>query len=182
MSRIGQQIIKIPEGVEVKIEGSVVKVKGKKGELVQEIPNKAKVEQAENALKVTVENPENVQQKALWGTIAALLVNLIKGVTEGFEKKLEIQGVGYGWQVEGKKVVLKVGFSHPVEMEIPEGIEAKAEKNILTFSGIDKQAIGSFAAKVRKVKPPEPYKGKGIRYIDEYVRRKVGKQAVGSEE
>lgn len=182
MSRIGTKPISIPEGVEVTIVEQTLKAKGPKGELSLEFPEVVKLEKGEKDIKVTVEKPKELQQKVLWGTYAALTNNIIIGVSKGFEKKLEIQGVGYGWSVQGKKLELKVGFSHPVEMEIPEGLEAKAEKSILTISGINKEDVGTFAANIRKVRPPEPYKGKGIRYVDEYVRRKVGKQAVGAEE
>ncbi len=182
MSRIGLQTINIPEKVEVKIEEGVVKTKGPKGELEQQIPSHFKVEQTEEGLKVSVDKPDNKQQKSDWGTYASLIKNILQGVSEGFEKQLEIQGVGYGFEVQGKKLVLKVGFSHPAEMELPEGIEAKLDKNILTLTGIDKQVLGNFAANIRKVRPPEPYKGKGIRYVGEYVRKKAGKQAAGGEE
>ncbi len=182
MSRIGLQTIIIPEKVEIKIEENVIKAKGPKGELEQDFPGHIKVEQVEEGLKVSIANDKEKQQKSDWGTYASLIKNILQGVSEGFNKQLEIQGVGYGFDVQGKKLVLKVGFSHPVEMELPEGLEAKLDKNILTLSGINKQLLGNFAAKVRKVRPPEPYKGKGIRYVDEYVRKKAGKQAAGGEE
>lgn len=180
MSRIGKQPIKIPEGVEVDIKDNVVKVKGPKGELKQEISAGILVVKQGNALLI---KPEKTTKaiSALWGLSRALLQNCIEGVTNGFEKKLEIVGVGYKAGLEGeKRLNMSVGFSHPVKMEIPEGLKVFIEKNIITVSGIDKQAVGQFAAEIRAVRKPEPYKGKGIRYLGEKVRRKEGKKAAAT--
>lgn len=177
MSRIGKKPIEIPTGVQVTIENNTVKVKGPKGELSQEIHALVKVEQVENQLIVTVKDEENHKEKALWGLFRSLVNNMILGVTEGFEKSLEINGVGYKASMSGKNLILNVGFSHPVEFAIPEGIECKVEKNVITINGISKQVVGEVAANIRKVKKPEPYKGKGIKYTDEIIRRKAGKAA-----
>lgn len=180
MSRIGKKPITIPKGVLVNVENKIVKVKGPKGELSLKLPKGLKVEiQAEQVL-VSIENMEDQEQKKIWGTIAAHLTKMIIGVTIEFTKELEIQGVGYNWVVEGQKLTLKVGFSHPVIMEIPTGLTGKAVKNILILTGANREILGNFAATIRKVRPPEPYKGKGIRYVGEYVRRKSGKQAVSA--
>ena len=179
MSRIGKLSINVTEGVEVKIDGRVVTVKGPKGELKREFPSRAKISMDEKELKVEVRDKEN--DKAIWGLSRALLNNMVLGVTDGFTKKLEINGVGYKADVKGTKLVLNVGYSHPVEMSLPEGIEAKVERNLIILSGPDKEILGQLAANVRKVRPPEPYKGKGIKYLEEHIRRKVGKKAIASE-
>jgi large subunit ribosomal protein L6 len=178
MSKIGRQPIPIPEGVEVKIEDHTITVKGPKGELSFSFHPAIKVVSTDNEIKVSQGTKE---AKALWGTTRALIFNMVKGVTEGFKKQLEIHGVGYKAEVQDKKLILSVGFTHPVEILAPEGIEFKVEKNIITVSGIDKQLVGQIAAKIRAVKPPEPYKGKGIRYLGEHVRIKPGKKAVAAE-
>lgn len=179
MSRIGKQIIEIPSGVEVTIEGTLVKVKGSKGELKFQHDPRLKVVKAETGLEVTrlVEEPDT---PALHGLTRALLNNMVKGVSAGFKKELQLIGVGYRAQVSGKKLVLNLGFSHPIELNIPEGLTAemdKEQKNTLVISGIDKQLVGQFSANIRSFRPPEPYKGKGIRYSDEHVLRKAGKSA-----
>lgn len=176
MSRVGKKPIGIPEGVEVKIDGKKVVVKGPKGELFQEVRPEIKVEVKEGKILVSPQ-AETKKTKAFWGLIRALLNNMIKGVTAGFEKKLEIKGVGFRAKVEGEDLVLSVGFSHSVKIEAPEGIKFSVDKNIITVSGIDKGLVGEIAAKVRRVRPPDPYKGKGIMYLGEVVRRKVGKKA-----
>jgi large subunit ribosomal protein L6 len=176
MSRVGKQPIPIPSGVDVKIEGPKVMVKGPKGQLNQEFSPLVKLELTKDQIKVSVANPQNKKQRSLWGLTQRLISNLIKGVTEGYEKQLELRGVGYKARVEGKKLILAVGFSHTVEFNIPEGIETKVEKNIITLSGIDKQLVGEIAAQIRRIRKPEPYKGKGIRYVGEEVRQKVGKK------
>ena len=191
MSRIGKQPIKVSQGTEIKIEGDTIKVKGSKGELSFDLPSKIKVEVKEDNILISPKNEEVKQNEsadkkaketsALWGLTRALIFNMVKGVTEGFEKKLEIQGVGYKAAMQGNKLVMQLGFSHPIEVETPEGIELKVEKNIIIVSGIDKQKVGQTAAKIRDFKKPEPYKGKGIRYEGEKVRRKAGKKAVASE-
>lgn len=180
MSRIGKQSIIIPENVEVKINDGQIIVKGPKGELTQSISSQIEVVLKENELLVTPRK-KTKDTSALWGLFRTLIFNMIKGVTEGFEKKLEIQGVGYRVALQGNKLVLSLGFSHPIELEAPEGIEFQVDKNIITVSGLDKQLVGQIAAKIRDLRKPEPYKGKGIRYLGEAVRRKAGKKAVGVE-
>lgn len=182
MSRIGKKPIAIPDKVEVKLEGPGIMVKGPKGELRERIHPLVKVELQDKELLVSVKNPENAEERALWGLFRSLLANMVLGVTEGFEKKLEINGIGFKAAVKGKDLVLNVGFSHPVEFAIPEGITIKAEANTITVSGVDKQLVGETAARIRAIKKPEPYKGKGIKYADEQIRRKAGKaaKAVGS--
>lgn len=177
MSRIGKKPIEIPQGVEVKMEKEEVKVKGPKGELSQKI--RPEIEVAIEEGKVIVSPRKDTKEtKALWGLTRALLANLIQGVTEGFEKKLEIRGVGYRANLEGEDLVLQVGFSNPVKMKKPEGIQFLVEKDIITVSGIDKQLVGETAARIRRVRPPDAYKGKGIRYLGEVVKKKEGKKAV----
>ncbi len=177
MSRVGKKPILIPENIEVKIEGQKVIVKGSKGELFQEIRPEIKVEVKENKIFV-IPQIETKKTKAFWGLTRALLANMIKGVTEGYEKKLEIEGLGFRANLEGDNLVLQVGFTHPIKIKAPQGIKFSVEKNIITVSGADKELVGQTSAKIRKVKPPEPYKGKGIRYVGEVIRRKVGKKVV----
>lgn len=177
MSRIGKQLINIPSGVDVKVDNSVILVKGPKGELKQTLHDKVTVEIKDNIITVKVKNENNKQERSLWGLFASLIINMITGVTEGFSKELEISGVGFKAAATGKKLTLNVGFSHPVDFAVAEGIDVKVEGNKITVSGIDKQIVGEVAAQIRKVKKPEPYKGKGIKYIDEQVRRKAGKAA-----
>ncbi|MDO8669138.1 MAG: 50S ribosomal protein L6 [Candidatus Buchananbacteria bacterium] len=177
MSRVGKQQIKIPSSVEVKIDGRVVSVKGPKGLLKQELHPVVSVEIAGGFLTVKVQDENNKQQRSLWGLFASLLDNMVLGVTVGFSKQMEINGVGFKANAVGKKLVLNVGFSHPVEYNIPDGIEVKTEGNTINVSGIDKQLVGEVAAQIRKIKKPEPYKGKGIRYTGEEVRKKAGKAA-----
>ena len=185
MSRIGKQPIKIPENVEVKIEGDLIIVKGPKGELKNRIPREIKIEikdDKELKLKPIIFHKET---QALWGTWRSLINNMIQGVTKGFEKKLEIRGVGYRAELKGlpagKDLVLSLGYSHLVKVRAPRDIEFKVEKNTITVSGIDKQVVGQIAADIRKKRKPEPYKGKGIRYEGEIVRRKAGKKAAAIE-
>lgn len=177
MSRIGKQLINLPAGVEVKIDDGVITVKGPKGELKQVIHEKVFIEVNDNVVSFKVEDENDKFQRSLWGLFGSLVSNMIEGVSKGFEKKLEINGVGFNAALNGNKLVLKVGFSHPVEFTIPDGITAKVEANKISISGIDKQLVGEVAAKIRKIKKPEPYKGKGIKYADEQVRRKAGKTA-----
>jgi len=180
MSRIGKKPILIPEGIEVKIEGNKVIVKGPKGELSREIRPEIKVEIKGSQILVSPQI-ETKKTKAFWGTTRALLVSMIEGVREGYEKKLEIEGLGFKASLEPgtpENLILSVGFSHPVKIEAPKDIKFSVEKNIITVSGIDKELVGQIAAKIRKVKPPEPYKGKGIRYSGEVIKRKVGKKAI----
>lgn len=177
MSRIGLKPIEIPEGVEVKFEGTKVTVKGPKGELSKDIHEDMIVKMEDNV--ITVERPSNQKEhRALHGTTRTLIANMIEGVTKGFEKSLEISGVGYRAQKQGNKLVINAGYSHPVEIEPIDGIEIDVPKNTeLTVKGIDKELVGAVAANIRAIRPPEPYKGKGIRYAGEYVRRKEGKTA-----
>ena len=175
MSRIGKRIITVPEGVTVIEENGVVIVKGPKGELRQVMLKDITMKQENNEL---VFERKNESAKAMHGTMNALVQNMIIGVTEGYSKGLEIVGVGYRFNVQGKKLVINAGYSHPVEMEIPEGLTVEANGNTeITVKGIDKVLVGEFAANIRKVRKPEPYKGKGIRYKDEHIRRKEGKKA-----
>ncbi len=183
MSRVGKKIIEVPDGVDIQIEAvspesNKLKVKGPKGELEFVFPNSVSFIQKEKEFSV-VPNPKFKKSKAMWGTARAVLNNMVEGVTKGFEKKLELQGTGYKVNLQGKKLVLDVGYSNSVNFEIPAQIEAEVEKNIITVRGIDKQLVGETAALIRKVRKVEPYKGKGIRYVGEYVRRKEGKKAVG---
>ena len=178
MSRIGNQVITVPSGVEVTInENNFIIVKGPKGQLSAQFNENLVIKQEENELNVSRPNNERFMRK-IHGTTRALLSNMVVGTSEGFKKELEIRGVGYRAQLQGNKLVLTLGFSHPVEFDIPEGITVEVPKATdLIVSGIDKQAVGAFAAKVRAQRKPEPYKGKGIRYVDEFVRRKAGKTA-----
>lgn len=175
MSRVGNRVLNIPTGVTVSVDNNKVTVKGPKGELSTEINEHLSVEINDTELKVLRENDN---YKKYHGTANANIKNMIVGVTEGFEKKLESVGVGYRFQVKGKELVVTAGYSHPVNVEVPEGITVEAPSNTeLLIKGIDKQLVGEFAANVRKIRKPEPYKGKGIRYSDEHIRRKEGKKA-----
>lgn len=176
MSRIGRSPVPIPEGVEVVIEGQRVRVKGPKGELEQEFRAELTITEENGVLHVARDSDEP-KVRALHGMTRALLNNMILGTTKGFNKTLEIQGVGYRAELKGQSLMLYVGFSHPVEVEPPAGIrfEVETKGDIVRISGHDKQLVGQVAADVRKIRPPEPYKGKGIRYQGEYVRRKAGK-------
>lgn len=182
MSRIGTKPLSIPEKVTVEVKDRVVIVKGPKGELTQELHPYVNVEVKEEGVVVTVQKPEVKAHAAMWGTFAALIRNMLQGVSEGYQKKLLIKGVGYGWKVAGQKLTVNAGYSHPVDITLPEGVTASAEKNELTLQSINKQQVGEIAANIRKVRPPEPYKGSGIQYDDEQVRRKAGKQAAGGGE
>lgn len=177
MSRVGKKPILIPEGVKVKIENQKVEVSGPKGRLSQQIRPEIGIEIKEGKIFV-FPKAETKKIKAFWGLVRALLANMIKGVSQGYEKKLEIEGLGYRARVEGEDLVLQVGFTHPVRIKAPPGIKFSVEKNIIKVWGIDKQKVGEIAAKIRQVQPPEPYKGKGIRYLGEKIKRKVGKKAV----
>lgn len=174
MSRIGKQPIPLPTGVTATVDGSVITVKGSKGELKYSAHPAINVEVKDGVLLCAVAK-DSKQAKALWGTTRANLANLVEGVVNGFTKKLELQGVGYRANLKGKDLELQVGFSHPVLITAPAGVTFAVEKEFITISGIDKQLVGLMAAKIRAVKPPEPYQGKGIRYVGEIVRRKVGK-------
>ncbi len=182
MSRLGKLPIEVPAGVQVKVDADFISVKGPKGELKERTNKSVKVDIQEKAVVVSVVNPENKKQKALWGLYRNLINNLIVGVTKGFEKKLEINGVGYKAAAQGKKLVLNVGYSHPVDFPMPEGVDVKVEDNVITLTCADKRVLGEVAFQVRKVKEPEPYKGKGIKYQDEVIRRKEGKVAAAKGE
>src|ERR671929_647659 len=177
MSRIGKRPIEVPAGVLVSIDPGRVTVSGPKGELRQVVPQRMQIEQEDGT--VTVSRPtERGEDRALHGLTRSLIANMVEGVTNGFQKRLEIQGVGYRASLRGTDLELNVGFSHPVVLKAPAGItfEVPTQTEVIV-KGIDKQQVGQVAAEVRKVRPPEPYKGKGIRYEGEYVRRKVGKRA-----
>jgi large subunit ribosomal protein L6 len=177
VSRIGRAPIPVPSGVEVTLDGQRVAVKGPKGELGLAVSEPIQVQHEDDELRV-VRPTDRAPHRALHGLTRSLIANMVTGVTDGFSRELEIVGVGYRAQVKGQNLELAVGYSHPVTMEPPEGITFEApEPTRVVVSGIDKQAVGQVAAEVRKVRPPEPYKGKGIRYAGEDVRRKVGKRA-----
>jgi len=189
MSRVGKRIIKIPQGVQATKEEGKIKVKGPKGELSFDLHRLIDVEVAGSEIFVKPLELKDGKKdamslkkevKSLWGTVGAIIANMVKGVVSGYEKKLEIVGVGYRARVEGKNLILEVGFSHPVNIDIPENISVSVEKNIISVSGPDKQEVRAIAAKIRNTRKPEPYKGKGIKYIDEVVRRKAGKKAAGA--
>ena len=175
MSRIGRLPVAIPAGVTVEVaEGNKVTVKGSKGTLVRVLPAEMDIKVEDG--HVVVSRPNDLKKmKALHGLTRTLIHNMVVGVSEGFEKKLEVNGVGYKAAKQGKKLVLSLGYSHPVEMIDPEGLEAVVDGNIITVKGIDKEKVGQYAAEIREKRTPEPYKGKGIKYADEVIRRKVGK-------
>ena len=175
MSRVGKKPVIIPSGVKVEKKDLTLSVTGPKGTLSIEIHPKVMVNITDKEVNIDVAGKDNKREKALWGLFRALTQNLVDGVTKGFEKKLEVIGVGFKVAVQGTKIVMALGFSHPVEVEIPKGITATADKNVITISGADKQQVGQFAAEIRELKKPEPYKGKGIKYSDEVVIRKAGK-------
>ena len=175
MSRIGRMPVVIPAGVTVDIaEGNKVTVKGAKGTLVRELPVEMEIKIEDGHVVVTRPN-DLKKMKSLHGLTRTLIHNMVVGVSEGYEKVLEVNGVGYRAQKQGKKLVLSLGYSHPVEMEDPEGIETKVDGNKIVVSGISKEKVGQYAAEIRDKRRPEPYKGKGIKYADEVIRRKVGK-------
>ena len=176
MSRIGRLPIDIPQGVEVKIEeGNKVTVKGPKGSLEKNLPVEMEIKLEDN--QIVVSRPNDLKKmKSLHGLTRSLIANMVTGVSQGYEKKLEINGVGYRAQKKGKEITFNLGFSHPVAMTDPEGIETEMDgQNIIIVKGIDKEKVGQYAAEIRELRKPEPYKGKGIKYADEVIRRKVGK-------
>lgn len=177
MSRIGKRPIIIPEKTEVTVEGNLIKVKGPLGELTRKFNKFVTVEVKDGQVVVNPVN-DSLEARAFWGTFASHIDNMVKGVNELYKKELVIEGVGYKMNVQGDKVVLNIGFSHPVELKLPEGIKCEVEKEKMTITGIDKEKVGEFAATIRAQKKPEPYKGKGIRYADEIIRRKEGKKSV----
>ena len=181
MSRIGRKPLEIPKGVTVSITGDTVATKGPKGTLTLKRHKDIDIKQTKDDEKrdvIVFERKGNLgAERAAHGLMRALVGNMLTGVTQGFTRQLEINGVGYKAEVKGPKLVLSLGFSHPIEYDLPEGISAKVEKNQLTLSGIDRQALGAATAKIRSFRPPEPYKGKGIKYITETIQRKAGKTA-----
>lgn len=177
MSRIAKQPITIPEKTEVTLVDGLFTVKGPKGTLSRELKSDVIVKLDGGVIMLMPKDDKSIFSRALWGTYASHVKNMIAGVNTGFEKKLILEGVGFKSEVKGKDLVLALGFSHGVTVAIPEGLTVTAEKNVITISGIDKEAVGQFAAKVRAMKKPEPYKGKGFRYHDEVIRRKQGKKA-----
>lgn len=174
MSRIGKKPIEIPSGVEIKVGADEVTVKGPKGALTTAVHPKVEYKIEDNQVEV-VRVDDSRLARSQHGLRRTLLANCVEGVTKGFERALEVIGVGYKVSVQGKKIVLNVGYSHPVEFDLPKDIEAKAEGSKVTLSGINKQLVGEIAAQIRRVRPPEPYKGKGIKYVDEIIKRKAGK-------
>ncbi|HMK89405.1 MAG TPA: 50S ribosomal protein L6 [Methylocystis sp.] len=176
MSRIGKKPVSIPSGVTAKVDGQLVTVKGAKGQLEFRVPDEVSVAQENNAIKVDPRS-ETKRARALWGTARAQVNNLVVGVTKGFEKKLEINGVGYRAAVQGKSLQLALGYSHDVNFPIPAGITIVTPKPTeVTVSGIDKRQVGQVAAEIRALRGPEPYKGKGVKYVDEFIFRKEGKK------
>lgn len=177
MSRIGKQVISLPEKTEISVSGGLVSVKGPGGEIQKKLH--PLVEVRIEGQDVTVHpKKESLEARALWGTFASHISNMVSGVNKPFEKKLILEGIGFKSEVKGDELVLALGFSHPVVVKIPGELKVTAEKNVITISGINKEEVGSFAAKVRSLKKPEPYKGKGMRYENEVIRRKQGKKSV----
>lgn len=182
MSRLGKKPLEIIEGATVTVKDPrVVVVEGAKGKLEYQHRREVAVEVDTEAKHIQVKKVSNTTQAdAYWGTTVRIIRNMMQGVTQGFEKQLELEGVGYRMNVQGKVLDLALGFSHPVKLDIPEGVEVKIENSVLTVSGIDKQEVGQFAANIKSLRPVEPYKGKGFRYVGEVVRRKEGKKAAAS--
>lgn len=183
MSKVGKKPIELPPEIKIDLRDNFLIVEGPKGKLERKIPDeiKIKIEETGGRKVILVSYEGSKEKKALWGTFRSLIYNMIEGVKNGFEKKLIIEGVGWRANMEGKDLVLNIGFSHPVKVSPPDGINFSVEKNnMVIVSGIDKEVVGNTAAKIRKIRPPEPYKGKGIRYENEVIRRKAGKKAATS--
>ncbi len=180
MSRIGKKPIELTEGVKIEVSDKEIKVSGPKGELKQAMHSEIKIEEKDGKILVAPKSQLSKKSRGMWGLYRALVANMVEGVSKGFEKKLEIEGVGFKATVAGDKMVLNLGFVNPVEVKKPEGITFLVEKNVITISGIDKQLVGETAAIIRKQKKAEPYKGKGIKYQGEKIRRKEGKKVVSS--
>ena len=178
MSRIGRAPIAIPAGVEVVVDGSTVTVKGAKGTLTRTMNSNITITKDGDTIVVTRPNDQK-ENRSLHGLTRTLIANMIEGVSNGYKKELEINGIGYRAEVKGTTLVMKIGFSHDVIMDAPEGVSVEVNGNKVTVSGADKQKVGQFAAEIREKRPPEPYKGKGIKYVDEYIRRKEGKAGKG---
>jgi len=181
MSRLGKLPIELPSGTQAKLEPGFIIVKGPKGELKIKLPEAIKVEFNNKEIKLSIADQADGKQRALWGLYRSLIKNMVVGVNEAYSKKLEINGVGYRAAVSGSKLTLNLGFSHPVVYELPAGIKAEVQENNITLSGIDKYLVGETAAQIRRIRKPEPYKGKGIKYAEEILRRKAGKTAVKTE-
>lgn len=177
MSRLGKLPIKLPEGVSASFENNLFKVKGKNGELEVAVHESINLKIENNEIIVSPYDKKTKNASAMWGLFWSLVRNAVIGVSEGFSKKLEINGVGYRAAVAGKQLNMSLGFSHPIEFPLPEGISASVEGNTITISGASKQQVGEVSAQIRKIRKPEPYKGKGIKYSDEIIRRKMGKAA-----
>ena len=177
MSRIGKQIIKIPSGVEVSVKEGTIFVKGPKGQLERDLHKLVTVNVNDGQVTVDVADKENKFERSLWGTFAAHIKNMVKGVTEGFKRQLEINGVGYKVAMQGKDLKIDVGYSNSVIYKIPEGVVASVEKNLITLEGVSNELLGRVASEIRAIRKPEPYKGKGIKYVEETIRRKAGKTA-----
>ncbi len=179
MSRVGKKLVVIPNGVDVTIDGNTVSVKGPKGQLSENLNEAVSITLSNidgvDTIAVTVLNETDKNERSQWGTARALISNMVIGVTDGFSKQLEVNGVGYRVNLSGRAVVLNVGYSHEVPYQLPEGIDAVVEGNLITISGASKHMVGEVADNIRKVRKPEPYKGKGIKYVDEVIRRKAGK-------
>jgi len=176
MSRVGNSPVELPSGVEVKLSGQDLAIKGSKGELKMDVHQSVEVTQADGSLSFAARNGDR-GSRAMAGTMRAVIQNMVTGVSTGFERRLELQGVGYRAQSKGQKLTLQLGFSHPVEYDLPKGIEAETPSQTeIVIKGIDKQVVGQVCAEIRAFRPPEPYKGKGVRYQGEYVRRKEAKK------
>lgn len=176
MSRIGKNPVIIPAGIDVSVNGNIVVFK--KGSVQKELDTKGNVEvKVEDGKVVFAPKSDDRQDRAYWGTYRALSANIIVGLIQGYQKQLEINGVGYKAAVQGNTLVLQLGFSHPINYEFPKGLQISVEKNIVTIKGDDKQVVGQVAAEVRSFRPPEPYKGKGVKYVEEHIRHKAGKTA-----
>lgn len=185
MSKVGKRAIVIPEGTEVTIEphpdGQAISIGGPKGSLSYKLGVEFEALRENDKLRVVPKRTElSKELKAAWGLHRAKLGNIIRGVSTGFEKKLELEGIGYRASIQGGRLILNLGFSHPIELKIPDGIKASVEKNVITVAGADKYLVGQFAADIKAQKPPEPYKGKGVRYQGEVIKRKAGKKAVAA--
>jgi len=179
MSRVGKRPVTIPSGIDISVDGAVIVAKKGNNEKRLDTHGRVTIEIKDNEI-ILGRQGEDKQSSAYWGTYRALLNNIIEGLEKGFKKSLEINGVGYRAAVKGKVLELQLGFSHPINFDIPEGVEIKVEKNIISIDGIDKQVVGQVAAKIRSFRPPEPYKGKGVKYTDETIIRKAGKTASSS--
>ncbi len=178
MSRVGKMPVELPSGVEAKIDGQYIEVKGPKGKLSRTLNDLVELSQENGSIRVKPVD-DSLKARGMWGLARSLINNMVLGVSQGFSKVLEINGVGYRAEISGKSLKLSLGFSHPVVYDLPEGISATVDKNtVITLTGIDNELLGQTAATVRAFRPPEPYKGKGIKYADETIRRKVGKAGV----